>query len=172
MPIIDKFEAIRKKIEDVINAWKKFFGIQEEPSKPKATDPSGQIYSQYQNLMKQFGSESKMPYQVKSAVQSLLDQYHEIYGYASGGFPTTGEMFIARENGTPEMVGTIGGRTAVANNDQITTAIANACYNAMSQALSENGTKVVLEGDARNMFRVMQREARNYTNNTGNLAFM
>ena len=37
---------------------------------------------------------------------------------AQGGFPDMGQMFIAREAG-PELVGTIGGRTAVANNDQI-----------------------------------------------------
>lgn len=42
--------------------------------------------------------------------------------YATGGFPTTGEMFIAREAG-PEMIGRIGGRTAVANNDQIVASI-------------------------------------------------
>lgn len=43
--------------------------------------------------------------------------------YAEGGFVTTGEMFIARESG-PEMVGTIGNRTAVANNNQIVAGIA------------------------------------------------
>jgi len=43
--------------------------------------------------------------------------------YAAGGFPDAGQMFIAREAG-PEMVGTIGGRTAVANNDQIIDGIA------------------------------------------------
>lgn len=43
--------------------------------------------------------------------------------FAAGGFPTTGQMFIAREAG-PEMVGSIGGRTAVANNDQIVAGIA------------------------------------------------
>jgi len=37
---------------------------------------------------------------------------------AEGGFPAQGEMFIAREAG-PELVGQIGNRTAVANNDQI-----------------------------------------------------
>lgn len=39
--------------------------------------------------------------------------------YAQGGFPASGEMFLARENGIPEMVGRMGRRTAVANNDQI-----------------------------------------------------
>lgn len=43
--------------------------------------------------------------------------------YATGGFPSTGELFIAREAGA-EMVGSIGRRTAVANNDQIVEGIA------------------------------------------------
>ena len=56
--------------------------------------------------------------------------------YKHGGFPPTGQMFIAREAG-PEMVGSIGGRTAVANNDQIVEGIsagvewANAKQNAL-----------------------------------------
>ncbi|MCQ2464385.1 MAG: hypothetical protein MJ095_02235 [Oscillospiraceae bacterium] len=62
-------------------------------------------------------------------------------GFASGGFPDTGEMFIAREAG-PELVGKIGNKTAVANNDQITTAI----YNAVREAMSGNsGTPIVLK---------------------------
>lgn len=50
---------------------------------------------------------------------------------AEGGFPKTGEFFMAREDG-PEMVGRIGNRTAVANNDQITTSITNALVTALS----------------------------------------
>lgn len=38
--------------------------------------------------------------------------------YAQGGFPDTGEFFIARESG-PEMVGRMGNANAVANNQQI-----------------------------------------------------
>lgn len=55
---------------------------------------------------------------------------------AEGGFPTTGQMFIARESG-PEMVGTMGGRTAVANNDQIVSGVASgvASANAEQNAL-------------------------------------
>ena len=59
------------------------------------------------------------------------------YGYAEGGFPTEGELFIANEAG-PEMIGSIGNKTAVANNDQITKAIADATYSAFVQALGEN----------------------------------
>ena len=50
---------------------------------------------------------------------------------AGGGFPDTGQMFIAREAG-PELVGRIGRRTAVANNDQIVQGIASAVRSAMS----------------------------------------
>ena len=49
-------------------------------------------------------------------------KFTTVQKFASGGFPTTGEMFIARESG-PEMVGTMGGRTAVANNDQIVSGV-------------------------------------------------
>lgn len=45
-----------------------------------------------------------------------------LQSFASGGFVNSGEAFIAREAG-PEMVGRIGNRTAVANNDQIVAGI-------------------------------------------------
>ena len=51
---------------------------------------------------------------------------------ASGGFVNSGELFIAREAG-PEMVGTIGGNTAVANNDQIVSGIASGVASANSE---------------------------------------
>lgn len=38
--------------------------------------------------------------------------------YAQGGFPTTGDLFMANEKGA-EMVGSMNGRTTVANNQQI-----------------------------------------------------
>lgn len=58
--------------------------------------------------------------------------------YAQGGFPGVGEMFIAREAG-PELVGRIGNRSTVANNDQIVTAVSEGVYAAVRSAMSENG---------------------------------
>lgn len=52
--------------------------------------------------------------------------------YAQGGFPEAGELFIARESG-PELVGTMGGNTAVANNDQIVAGIENGVRSAQSE---------------------------------------
>ena len=47
----------------------------------------------------------------------LVDIPH-IPFFEDGGFPNEGQLFIAREAGA-EMVGAMGRRTAVANNDQI-----------------------------------------------------
>lgn len=57
--------------------------------------------------------------------------------YAGGGFPKEGQIFGANENG-PELIGNIGRRTAVANQQQITEGISEATYNAFSRALSES----------------------------------
>lgn len=58
--------------------------------------------------------------------------------YASGGFPAVGQLFVAREAG-PELVGTMGGRNAVANNGQIIAGIQAGVTNAMSTVLSQSG---------------------------------
>ena len=95
--------------------------------------------------------------------------------FAAGGYPDTGEMFIARESG-PEMVGRIGNRTAVANNGQIAEAIKNAVVEgilAVAPALSGSDKEIhiYLEGEANGIFRVMQTEAKNYTRRTSLPAF-
>lgn len=78
---------------------------------------------------------------------SMAKQGLKIDGFASGGFPTAGEMFVARENGTPELVGQIGNRTAVANNNQIVEGIQGGVFQAMMSALStiDFGSKVTIE---------------------------
>lgn len=58
--------------------------------------------------------------------------------YAKGGFPDVGEMFIAREAG-PEMVGRIGSRNVVANNEQIVDGISRGVYEAVMAAMKANG---------------------------------
>jgi hypothetical protein len=77
---------------------------------------------------------------------------------AEGGFPEQGQMFIAREAGA-EMVGNIGRRTAVANNDQIVSGIAGGVaeaneeqnrllreQNALLTAILEKDSGVYLDG--------------------------
>lgn len=80
----------------------------------------------------------------KAIVKALgLSGWPSLKFYANGGFPDMGQLFVARERGA-EMVGNIGGKTAVANNDQITSAIASAVgpavYDAMMSAMA-NGDR-------------------------------
>lgn len=71
---------------------------------------------------------------MKDAIRSVMDEIDELIEkmkqvpsgvsfhadrFASGGFPSTGSLFFANEAG-PELVGTIHGNTAVANNNEIT----------------------------------------------------
>ena len=60
----------------------------------------------------------------------------EIPRLATGGFPATGQMFIAREAG-PELVGRMGNRNAVVNNDQIVEGVAAGVYQAVVAAMAQ-----------------------------------
>lgn len=96
----------------------------------------------------------------------------EAKAYATGGFPEDG-LFFANHN---ELVGQFSnGRTAVANNEQITTGIEEAAYRGMMRALSESqgnqNVTIQVEGDATGMFKVMQRQANDYMIRTGMVPF-
>ena len=54
-----------------------------------------------------------------------------VQGFASGGYVSTGQLFVANEAGA-ELVGTVGNRTAVASNQEIT-GIADAVYDTGNQ---------------------------------------
>lgn len=67
---------------------------------------------------------------------------------ANGGFVSSGELFAARESG-PELVGTIGGRTAVANNDQIVEAVSAGVARAVASVMgniADRPQKIYLDG--------------------------
>lgn len=57
--------------------------------------------------------------------------WHNIARYASGGVPNNSQLFIARESG-PELVGTLGGHTAVMNNDQIVASVSDGVARAIA----------------------------------------
>ena len=67
-----------------------------------------------------------------SPIGALVNLGKKIFGFASGGFPDAGQLFIAREAGA-EMVGSMGGHTAVANNDQIVEGIREGVEAAMER---------------------------------------
>lgn len=61
-----------------------------------------------------------------------------LQGFASGGYPENGQLFLAREAG-PELVGTVGNRTAVANNSDILNGIREGVFEAVTAAMGGGG---------------------------------
>jgi hypothetical protein len=88
-----------------------------------------------------------------------LRKYNTYFSrYAEGGFPEQGQMFIAREAGA-ELVGSIGRRTAVVNNEQIVESVSNGVavaneeqnallreQNTLLRAILQKDTGVTLDG--------------------------
>ena len=62
----------------------------------------------------------------------------KLLGFANGGLPSSGSLFMANENGNTELVGNFGGYAGVANQGMIISAMENAVYNAVTQALKTN----------------------------------
>lgn len=58
--------------------------------------------------------------------------WRPVQSYAVGGNPPGGQIFRARENGNPELVGTIKGSTAVMNNDQIVASVSSGVAKAIA----------------------------------------
>ena len=92
--------------------------------------------------------------------------------YAGGGFPETGELFMARENGINEMVGKIGNRSTVANNDQIVEAVSAGVADGVMQAMmavmggSQQNQAPVIENvfkvDSETLYRMTQKGKEKY----------
>lgn len=95
----------------------------------------------------------------------------KIVRYASGGFPDAG-LFFANEYGNPEMIGTIGNRPAVANNDQITTAIRGAVVDGMMQVFMATGgfggeggsptVEVTVRADSETLYKAVRKGEQKY----------
>ena len=94
------------------------------------TKSADNILSRFMNSIPSFKS-MKLNLKTDKKRFKIGDFGFDIGFFARGGFPDSGQMFVAREAG-PELVGRIGRRTAVANNDQIVQGIASAVRSAMS----------------------------------------
>lgn len=78
--------------------------------------------------------------------ESLLGKLTKKLGFdvdffADGGYPTSGELFFANENGRAEFITSVGGKTAVANQDQMVQALTNAIMAGFAMTAPNNNTK-------------------------------
>ena len=140
----DKTGKVSKKADDVSKNAKRII----ESKKPKINvdipDVSGKAWNAWSKVNSVFANNPialKFIASAESIGSSLKNAFSHVFGvraYATGGFPDVGQMFIARERG-PELVGTIRGRSAVANNDQIIAGISSGVYEAVLAAMQAMG---------------------------------
>lgn len=93
--------------------------------------------------------------------------------YAKGGFPEAGQLFVANEAG-PEMVGKMGSRNAVANNNQIVDGIKSGVFEAVLDAFNASGIldrddtekevtlEFTLKADSETLYKVVRKGKKKY----------
>lgn len=98
--------------------------------------------------------------EVVPAFNARLVNIPHVPTFADGGFVDEGQLFIAREAGA-EMVGRIGGKTAVANNDQIVESVSQGVYEAVQRASGGTNSSnsrpitVIVQMNGKELFRQM-----------------
>ena len=160
-------EAFTEKLNELSN-------IKATPKIELDNGPALEAVRDVEEEIRSLGSTLPSSYKV-----SLRGQHGSIAKYASGGFPTSGEIFMARENGMTEYVGSMGNRAAVANNDQIVSGIASGVaaanseqnrllseQNALLRAILEKESGVVIAPSA-GLGKVMNQSAKLYAAATG-----
>lgn len=97
-------------------------------------------------------------------------QWYPVTQFAAGGLPgNSGQMFIAREAG-PELVGTIGGNTAVMNNDQIVASVSAGVARAVASVMGGGNAptiEVTIKADSETLYRTVKRGERMANNRYG-----
>ena len=102
-----------------------------------------------------------------------------VKGYATGGYPDQYSMFMAGENGKAEMLGTVGGRTAVAGGAEIT-GIREAILATAQQQIAYMGQEIeLLTGILNKQYGISKSDigkasrdyAKDYKNRTGRDAY-
>jgi hypothetical protein len=145
-----------------------------DSAKSMITDIESQLKTQYTDMRNMIQTNFS---EAISAIKNIRIQIYNNYytsslsssssskkstkGYATGGFPSMGDLFVANEAGA-EMVGTIGSKTAVVNNDQIVQAVSQGVAQAVSAVMSnQNQQPIDLYLDGEKIYSNQQKVARN-----------
>lgn len=167
----DKTKSLAEQIDDATKSAKKTFDSidSEKKIKFKLDADTTLAESKTGNWFNRLWS------QLKFSVSSLWDSIKFAFSgkYATGGFPETGQMFIANEKG-PELVGNIGSSTAVVNNQQIVDSVSIGVANAVAGVLgsqkstSQNASYIYINGSefAKAIYPDMQAESQRRNTNT------
>lgn len=196
MPWFTRNEWVREKFFDpIVGGIKKLFGIN-SPSKVmydigdniiggltngminKWTTLRNTIESKWNNLKNWWSNLSLGSFKIPTPHFNVSGSFGwngssfswpsiDVKWYGKGGMPATGEMFIARENGRPEMVGSLNGHSAVANNDQIVEGIRDGVYDAVTSAMASGSFNANVYLDGKQISGVVVKDINNTTRRTG-----
>ena len=134
--VVDTFENIRSKVVEKVDALRQ--KIHDIFEKIKTT-----VSNAVEKLKNFFSFDWELP-KIKLPHFSITGEFSlnppsipkiGVDWYANGGFPDAGELFVAREAGA-ELVGNIGGKTTVANNEQIVAGISEGVRGANEDVVS------------------------------------
>lgn len=93
-----------------------------------------------------------------------------VKGNATGGFPKSGEMFIANENGNAELIGNFGGgQTGVANNIQIIEGIKQGVLEALRESNSNNNQSIKVYVGNKEVSATVIKDINDITERTGTM---
>lgn len=132
--VLDNLDFLKKCVNQLIAGFKDLFG--KDYSTTVTVTQKNIIETVYKETGKMYTAEELHTMSGGDPMNALMmNNYNEkksndlqnpfgVSLHADGGFVNSGQLFVAREAG-PELVGTIGGRTAVANNDQIIAGVAS-----------------------------------------------
>ena len=154
-----KITELENKKLPPINETVQFVGKWIAPANLKLHIDTSEAYQKLDLIQKKL-------YNVQHA-RGVIDEF-AIRGYASGGFPARGSLFIAGEKST-EIVASFGGQTGVWNGDQMYSAL----YSAMTAALAnapQGGGDIYLDGEV--IYRNVVNRNNNQVRSTGRAALL
>lgn len=185
--IIEKYESFKESIStglsDMQKAWENAWSAIGENVGSVIKSISDSVSGAVSWIKDLLDNIDKIPETINIGVKTGLEvgksTVKKVFGYASGGFIEPATYFKAGENGVPEILGTVGGKSAVAGGQEIT-GISNAIYSTgqtEAQLLSSavQFLQIIAQKDfsinSSDAFNAIREEAHSYEKRTGDKAF-
>lgn len=168
-------DSVSSKLKKVKNAWDAIVGKAKKLSVTFTDNFTAPLKRAWNSIADSINSMvDKIP-----VVGKKIASVPRFQGYENGGYPQKYSLFMAGENGIPEIAGTVGGKTAVAGGAEIT-GIRDAIYSTSQQEMEYlREQNQLLQGILAKEFGISKNDigkasrsyARDYYNRTGKEAY-
>lgn len=168
-------DSVSSKLKKVKNAWDSIVGKAKKLGVTFTDNFTAPLKRAWNRIADSINSMvDKIPF-----VGKKIANVPRFPGYEQGGYPQKYSLFMAGENGIPEIAGTVGGKTAVAGGAEIT-GIRDAIYSTSQQEMEYlREQNQLLQGILAKEFGISKNDigkasrsyARDYYNRTGKEAY-